>query len=169
MTKLHSDLGEFGKAMNPDVQVLYGRDPRHAVECQAPMLCVIDAAYGVNAAAVWLAPHLRDLCIYCGVRDKLNEQQLEKVAEIIRYEFGYLKASEMMLFFWRFKAGCYGRFYGIVDPLIIMDALRNGFVPERNRMLEKIEKEQRDAEYQAWLDSDRITLEEYYRRKNNGQ
>ena len=129
------------------------------------MLCVMDAAYGTNAGALWLVPQLRDLCIYCGVRDKLNDEQLEKVALIIRNEFGFLKASEMMLFFWRFKAGCYGRFYGVVDPLIIMDALRHGFMAERNRLLEKIESEQREAERQAWLDSDRITLEEYLKRK----
>lgn len=39
-----------------------------------------------------------------------------------------------MLFFYRFKQGKYGRFYGVVDPLVIMTALQE-FLRERNEAI----------------------------------
>ena len=58
-------------------------------------------------------------------------------------EFGYLKISELMLFFHWFKSGKFGRFYGSVDPLVITTSLRD-FMKERVRVIEKYEQEQRE-------------------------
>lgn len=54
-----------------------------------------------------------------------------------------------MLFFWWFKAGRYGRFYGAVDAMVITTALRQ-FLKDRRDNLARIENErqktQRDTE-----------------------
>ena len=60
-------------------------------------------------------------------------------------EHGNLKATEIMLFFHKFKAGCYGQFYGSVDPLIIMQALEK-FCKEREHVLRRKEEQQREIE-----------------------
>ena len=58
-----------------------------------------------------------------------------------------------MLFFHRFKAGMFGRFYGTYDNLVLMDSLRR-FVDYRNKELRRIEQEKA-----------RATREEEYRRR----
>jgi hypothetical protein len=61
-------------------------------------------------------------------------------------EFGFLKASEVMLFFYRLKAGRYGHFYGSIDPMVIMETLRNRFMPERAAVIDEAEREERRRE-----------------------
>ena len=46
------------------------------------------------------------------------------MAEIIANEYGYFKVTEFLLFFYLFKTGKYGRFYGSADPMVIMEALK---------------------------------------------
>jgi hypothetical protein len=113
------------------------------------MLCVLDAAYGDGSAVTWLIPQLHNLCAAVGVKTKLDDAQLAQLAMMIRKEFGYLKATEVMLFFWRLKSGRYGKFYGAVDPMAVMIALRTGFMPERARAIDEAEKEKE----RAWRES----------------
>lgn len=60
-----------------------------------------------------------------------------------------------MLFFHRFKAGRYGRFYGSVDPLVITTALRE-FLRDRNlvydqhRQEQECERDKRSVDYELW-------------------
>lgn len=127
-----------------------------------PTLSQLNALYGDNAATSWLMPQLYNLSEYCGVRDKLQGRPLEECARIITIDFSWLKVSEMMLFLHRFKSGRYGRFYGVVDPLIITTSLRT-FVDERNEAYmkhEQQEREKREAEHRKNV----ITPEEYCRR-----
>lgn len=143
----HSDLGMFMKAMNPDAtRDAYGKDENRAIMCDAPTMTVIDLAYGDNASAMWLTAQLTDLGIYAGVKSPLSERQYEQLACMIVSEFGYLKATELMLFFYRLKAGRYGHFYGSIDPMVIMDDIRKRFMPERALVIERAENEQRRRE-----------------------
>lgn len=87
-------------------------------------------------AVMWLLPQLYDLSEYCGVKNKLQGKPLEGCAHVIATEFYYLKVSELMLFFHRFKSGRYGKFYGTVDPLVITSALRE-FDAERGEAIYK--------------------------------
>lgn len=41
----------------------------------------------------------------------------------ILHNYPQLRATDLMLFFSRFKAGYYGRFYGTFDPMVVSDAL----------------------------------------------
>lgn len=133
---------------NPDLQKTVAENEGRAVLGKAPMLCVIDAAYGDGSAVTWLIPQLRDLCVAVGVKNKLDDAQFKQLAQMIRDEFGFLKATEVMLFLWRLKAGHYGEFYGSVDIQSIMRALRGKFFDERTKVIERYEGELKDRERQ---------------------
>ena len=116
-------------------------------------------ALGGNTPVMWLVPQLANLSEFCGARDKLSVDQLRDLASIITTEFYYLKITELMLFFHRFKAGKYGRFYGSVDPLIIVEALHK-FRKERGDIIDRHDREeaQRLREQAA---AEAVTWEEY--------
>jgi hypothetical protein len=67
-------------------------------------------------------------------------EQLLELSSIIKTEYYFLKASELLLFFYKLKAGEYGTFYGSVDPMVIMLAL-NQFRGFRIRQIEMYERE----------------------------
>jgi hypothetical protein len=75
----------------------------------------------------------------------LDDKQAEFLAEVIANEYYFLKASELLLFFYNFKTGKYGRFYGVVDPMRIMEALGE-FKDERDRVIEQHRKEVEKAQ-----------------------
>lgn len=65
-----------------------------------------------------------------------------------------------MLFFYKFKNGEYGQFYGTASPMVIMCSLRQ-FKRDRNDVIfehESQEREQRQQEAKKGA----ITMEEYY-------
>ena len=54
-----------------------------------------------------------------------------------------------MLFFWWFKSGKYGKFYGSVDPMILTSSLKQ-FVKDRNAIIAKrdsMELEKKESEW----------------------
>ena len=105
--------------------------------------------YGKNFPTAWLIPQLYNLSEYCGCKDKLQGTPLEECAFTIAAEFYYLKISELMLFFHRFKAGRFGRFYGSVDPLVIVTSLRE-FLRERIYAIERRKQEEHEREREEW-------------------
>lgn len=137
------------KAMNPTVQHYCAEHVDRALFGTAPTLMTLRRAYHDEAATMWLLPQLYDLGEYCGVRDKMDKNQMTQLARIIVTEFSYLKVSEIMLFLHRFKAGRYGRFYGAIDPLVIVSALRHDFMNERAAAIEKRENAERQAAWEA--------------------
>jgi hypothetical protein len=135
---------------NPDLQKVAADNEQRAILGTAPMLCVLDAAYGEGSAVTWLIPQLHNLCAAVGVKTKLDDAQLMQLATMIRTEFGYLKATEVMLFLYRLKAGHYGEFYGSVDIQRVMRALRGKFCDERARVIDTHEGELKDRERLEW-------------------
>lgn len=132
----------FFTTLNPSVQLIAGRDPEHAVLSEdAPTLAIMRHAYGEGFPATWLMPQILDLVVYSNSKGTLSDRQAEFLAEVIANEYGFLKASELLLFFYKFKAGEYGHFYGAVDPMRITMAL-DEFCDERERILERHEQEQ---------------------------
>ena len=154
---------------NPSLQQVVADNLDRAMFGTAPMLCVLDAAYGEGSAVTWLIPQLHDLCAAVGVKTKLDDVQLKQLATMIRNEFGYLKATEVMLFVWRFKAGHYGELYGAVDPVRIMRALRGRFSEERAKHIELHERELHEREKQQWAETAATPaqIEEIKRKFNN--
>ena len=110
-------------------------------------------------STMWLIPQLYDLSEYCGVKDKLEGKSLEECASVIASEFYFLKVSELMLFFHRFKSGRYGKLYGSVDPLAITTSLRE-FLKERAREIERRKSMEMEAEERE-LRKNAISRDEY--------
>ena len=132
-------------AFNPDMQRQICTDSELCMFGDYPTLSTLREGYGNNAPTMWLIPQLTNLSEYCGCKEKLQGKPLEECASIIANEFHYLKVSEMMLFFYRFKAGQYGRFYGSVDPLVITTSLRE-FLKERAYAYDRHEREERERQ-----------------------
>lgn len=140
----YGDKKNFLTIFNPDLQAKACKFPDRCLFGDAPTLAEINTAYGDTMATMWLIPQLYDLSEYCGCKDKLQGKPLEQCASVIAAEYFYLKVSELMLFFHRFKSGRYGRFYGAVDPLVITTSLRD-FIRERNDAYAIHEQEERKA------------------------
>lgn len=147
--------------VSPDTQVFFGRETEKAIMGDYPTLNDLNKAYGQGFATDWLIPQLDDLSMHTGAKN-LTERQQEQLAELIATEYRYLKITEVLLFFFRFKTGRYGRFYGTVDPMIIMCAMRE-FISERNSMIDAFEQQERDRKaaedakvpkmsYEEWLE-----------------
>ena len=147
---------------NPDLQREVCKDVELCQLGDAPTLAELNVAYGEMSSAMWLVPQLFNLSEFCGCKTRLDEKQLEECASVVATEFSFLKVSEMMLFFFRFKSGKYGRFYGVVDPIVITTSLRE-FVNEIN--IEKDRYLQEDERKEAEESRKRaITYEEFCRR-----
>ena len=144
----HSSLQSFMQVMNPELQCECARHVERAHFGTAPTLITLRCAYCDEAATMWMVPQLYDLGEYCGVKEKLDEHQLTQLARIIIQEFGFLKVTEVMLFLHRLKAGHYGRFYGAIDPMAIVMALRQDFMRERAAAIDEHERAQQRARWQ---------------------
>lgn len=129
----------------------------------APTLYDANNIFGAGTAEEWLIYHLSDLSEFAGVSKKINPAQIRQMAQLVVGDFGYLKMTEVMLFFRRFKSGRYGTFYGNVDPIVIMSALGRFILEERNPALasheleeavkhnEAISNDPRNVSYEAYL------------------
>ena len=138
----HSE-DNFLALYNPSKQVDYTRDLAKAFRGNAPSLSLIEKAFGSCARDTWLDIQLTELAAFSGCRDKLTDHQVQGLIDIIAVEYGYLKVTELMYFFRKFKAGEYGKFYGAVDPLTITCALKD-FCDDRRTILNRLEKEEKE-------------------------
>lgn len=150
----------FMASMNPGVQTYAGKYPQRAFFGEAPTLTDINLAYGKQTSVLWLVPQLIDLSEYCGCREKLKDNMLEDLAKIISIEYHYFKTSELLLFFYWFKAGKYGRFYGSVDPMVITTALQDFVLDRRSAYAKRVQEEER-KQREAWEKEERMTYEQY--------
>ncbi len=132
--------------VNPDAQIAFAAKPKAAILGDYPTLRDIDSGYGKDFSVEWLLPQIADQALFTGAKNLTAQQQLG-LARVISTEYKYLKITEMLLFFYKFKTGKYGRFYGTVDPMVITSALQQ-FVKDRNTMIDyyDLEKKREDAE-----------------------
>lgn len=143
-------------------QAIYCEDKDNCYFGKHITLAEIKREFGNGAPTAWLIPHLTELSVFAGCKDKLTKEQIRECAILIAQEYFYLKVTELMLFFRNFKLGKYGKFYGAVDPLVIMSALRD-FMEERNEAYFKHEGEvSRQKEKLAMKNA--ISYEEHLRR-----
>lgn len=141
---------------------------RLCIFAETPTLSELKARYGANTPIVWLMAQLRSLSEFCGAKEKMESAVAERTANIIYANYYYLTASELLLFFFKFSTGRYGKFYGTVDPQTILTALQSFVTCDRNPAIERKEMEehmkQRELEKQQ-----AIRYDEYVRTKNNKQ
>lgn len=120
----------FCAIVNPSEQIRFSRQPERACGGNYPTLAEITKTYGRDFDVEWLIPQIYDLSVFTGAKKKLSEEQQEMLARMIAAEYPQLKVTELLIFFYRFKTGRYGHFYGSVDPMVVMEAL-GVFLKER--------------------------------------
>lgn len=159
-TLRYGDRQSFMQVFHPDRLIAYTQDIERCFFGSAPSLHAVNAAYGAGTAEAWLVTQIEKVASFCGVRDKA-EQQTAELASLIAAEYTYMTVAELMLFFRRLMSGRYGRFYGSIDPLLIMQSLRT-FADERSEAIARHEAEQAVARHKAWLNNEKaITYEQY--------
>ncbi len=136
---------DFLVRYNPDLQATAAANPVKCVMADTPTLADLKQCYGRNTAEVWLGTQLQSLSEFSGVRLKLTPRQTDEMASVFTTRYFYLKVTEYLLFFFRFKCGDYGRFYGNVDPMLILAAFHT-FLQERGNIIDKAEAEKRNRE-----------------------
>lgn len=141
----------FATTFNPDMQITCARNIERSFMGDAPTIAALNQAYSDVQVVGWIIAQLTDLYKFTGVKDKMDIRQMECLAEIIRTEYFYLKSSELLLFFFKFKAGEFGTFYGVVDALVISNALVE-FKKFRQQQIEKFERETNDRKMEAKLE-----------------
>lgn len=156
------DKKTFLATFTPQLQLTMCTDEKECILGDYPTMAEMKA-HGENFPAAWLVPQIFELSEYCGARDKIPPLVLQQLAQIIAKEFYYLKVSEMMLFFYRFKLGTYGRFFGTIDPLIITQSLRE-FLKERFVVIDTAEQEKARQMRKEWQ-KDAISYEQWIREK----
>lgn len=140
LTKRFPDAAGFLEAYNPSRQARYTADLTRAYLGKAPQLSEIAHAYGHGTVETWLQIQIHDLSKFSGCRDKLSISQLEQMGELILSEYSWLKTTELMHFFRLCKLGEFGKlFYGTVDPIAILDALKQ-YRSRRNSILEDLQR-----------------------------
>lgn len=139
-----ADAERLLTAYNPSMQVAISRDVERAHRGTAPRLSVVKEAYGSNVAEAWLEIEINDLSEFSGCKGKLTTGQITELARMILEGYPHYRLSEFMLFFQRFKRCEYGKFYGAVDPMVVLEALRT-FDDERARVFEAIDRRERRA------------------------
>lgn len=162
ITELKARYGDavgFLSKFTPDLQRRYCSDLRRVFTGTAPALATVGRAYGTASAESWVEIQLRDLAEFAGCREKMSVSQLSDAAAMILQDYGYMKVTELMLFFHRFKSGAYGRFYGSVDPMAILSGLRE-FAVERGRMIDRFAAEDYRRDHAKLFDS-RAALQAY--------
>lgn len=158
-----ADIMAFMTKFNPSVQMFVGKEPRICHLGDFPTLGLLNMTYGTESSKMWLAAQLYNLSEFCGCKNKLEGAPLEECASIIANEYNHLKVTELMLFFYRFKNGWYGKFYGAVDPLVITTSLHE-FVKERNVFFDKYNSELQDKRIEEGKKGC-ISYAEYLRQK----
>lgn len=149
-----SEYGEaenFLKTFNPDMQAPYTRNETLCFATdKAPSLARVKHTYGEKTAETWLEVQLRDLSEFSGSKEKMSIRQLEQLSKVIIQNYGYLKVTELMVFFQRFKAGYYGKFYGSVDTMTITTAIREFMEYRAAKLNEIVQAKERAEREKIW-------------------
>jgi hypothetical protein len=83
-----------------------------------------------------------DASLSCGLKEDVTGDLLQFTAMAIFSRYRWLKASEVMLFFFNFKAGFYERFYSYFDTQTIIRSFK-AFLEERALAIAAREREVR--------------------------
>ena len=120
----------FFRIFSPQRQLLICQNPTYCFFGPSPTLTEVDIMYGPFTSAKWLVSLVADASLSCGLKEDVTENQLQFTAMAIYCRFRWLKASELMLFFFNFKAGFYERFYSYFDTQTIIRSVKT-FIEER--------------------------------------
>lgn len=105
----------------------------------------LSRSLGNKVSSAWLFVQISDLNEFCGAKAKMSSETIKSFASIIATKYTYLTIGELMYFFFNCKAGEYGEFFGVVDPVKIGTMLKE-FLKKRHDIRERIERK-RNADY----------------------
>ena len=105
----------------PDRQVDFAVNEKNTIMSDYSTLDMLNMAYGKRSSAEWLTIHLAELNIFSGSKQMDNEQT-KSLSKILAQEYKDVKYSVMMLFFYKFKCGYFGRFWGKVEYGLLVNA-----------------------------------------------
>lgn len=165
ISKRFGNQDSFLQKVNPQTQAAFATKQQHALMGDYPTLTDICLTYGKTFSEQWLYPQIADLALFTGAKN-LTKEQMRSLASVIAVEYRYLKVTELLLFFHRFKTGRYGRFYGSVDPMVITCALRE-FMKERNTLIDIYERELHDKELEKQKLLPTMSREQYLEMKKS--
>ena len=103
VTEYRKKYGTFEKLMSrtsfEKVPVL-SVDFRKLLDAKdVPSLVRLDQTFGVGSSQTWLFTHLKQLLVICGItKEKMDEKQIEALANVIIGNFPSMKLTEFMLF-----------------------------------------------------------------------
>lgn len=169
---IHEKFGDgqkFAETFNPDLQITCAANIERTFVGNAPSIASLRSAYPSEQVRVWILAQLENINIYAGTKNKMTPDQMMMLSDIIMTEYFYLKASELLLFFFQFKSGKFGELYGSVDPLRVSSALIE-FVAYRRDMIFRIEQKQQEEQKrkdEEMRNKTAITWEEYQKRKSD--
>lgn len=163
-------VAQIAQAYTPDLQseIAAVKDVYTLhIQKETPTLRMLEQAYGVEfASRVWIKTQLVVLNDFVGVKNKLEDCQINPLCDQILVEYGGLNLLEFCLFMARLRSGKYEQFYGSVDPMLIMKSL-DEFMEDRradiNRNIIALEAEQRKREYEEHQ-KNVCSFEDYYNR-----
>ena len=119
-------------------------------------LDMLNMAYGKSSSNEWITAHLAELNTFSGSKN-MDDDQTRSLAKILSNEYKNVKFSIVMLFFYKFKCGYFGKFWGKVDPMVITCALKD-FIAECEAKKQEYlneeyaqKKQEEDARRNAWL------------------
>lgn len=158
-------LKSFMADNSPSRQLELCHYPERCVFGSSPTLSKLNMAYGKFSAEKWLSPQIVEISLIMGLKESATAEQVRFTVSAIAMLYPWLKTDELMLFFFRFKAGYYEQFYSRFDPQILLRSLKM-FMEDRAsyyriRDQKKLEKELEDAIRNS------ITYEKYKSLKKN--
>lgn len=119
-------------------------------------------AYGSTSHIQWLIAQLATFQEGINTPNKMTPQQLSMLAQTMATDFFFLKLSEVMLFLARLAGGSYDvDFHGYVSPDVIIDALKNRFMPYRASVLEDMYKRDLEEKEREEAEKGSMTWEEF--------
>lgn len=139
-----SRYGAFGNILElfaPKYQQQYIVDVERCYFGHAPSLTALRLAYGDTAPVEWLTYQIIDLNRFSNCKP-MTDHQVRELASIIVKDYYFLKLTELMDFFSRVKSGDYGKlFYGAVDPMEVIFALRR-YADDRAEIIRRKEEDE---------------------------
>ena len=163
----YGDAHNFALVFNPSVQIMCAMNIERSLMGNAPTIRQLLHTYQLEHVQIWVMAHLEDLNEYAGVKNKMATNHIKELASMIIVKSSFLKASEILLFFHKLKAGDFGGFYGTVDPLKVGESL-NDFLDWRRLELDKVNnktaQDKRERNHKEWNET-AITREEYLARR----
>lgn len=142
-----NDFEEFKNIYSPTNQLAVISNRSACFFGHYPTLDQINMHYNSYVAQDWLIDQLVDFNCYSIELEPMDSNQLETLSFMIVDKFGYLKVTELLLFFYEMKSGTYGNFFGKMTPMRIMEFLHSFVEVTRKEANEKRFKDAEDLYY----------------------